>query len=78
MRIAIVGAGPGGLYAALLLKRADPSREITVFDRNLEGATYGWGVVFSDETLTFLREADAQTYESIAAKFVHWDAVDVY
>jgi anthraniloyl-CoA monooxygenase len=73
-----VGGGPGGLYAALLLKKADPARQITVIDRNPPGATYGWGVVFSDETLGFLEEADPETYEEIADSFVHWEAIDIH
>ena len=73
-----MGGGPGGLYAALLLKKADPSRDITVIDRNPPGATYGWGVVFSDETLGFLEEADPETYAEITDGFVHWEAIDIY
>jgi glycine/D-amino acid oxidase-like deaminating enzyme len=48
VRIAVLGGGPGGLLAALLAKRGDPSREVTVFERNRAGDTFGFGVVFSD------------------------------
>lgn len=65
------------MYAALLLKKANRSHCITVFDRNPPDATYGWGVVFSDETLTFLQDADPETYADIARAFVRWEAIDI-
>jgi anthraniloyl-CoA monooxygenase len=66
------------LYAGLLLKQDKPSREVTVYDRNPPDATYGWGVVFSDETLAFLQDADPNTYEAIAQAFVRWEAIDIF
>lgn len=78
MKINILGGGPGGLYASLLLKKAHPDWDITVFERNPEGATYGWGVVFSDATLSNLREADSESYEEITDNFVIWNAIDTY
>lgn len=77
MKIATVGAGPGGLYCSLLLKKAKPSLDVTVYEKNPRGATYGWGVVFSDTTLTSFREADHKTYADITDNFVMWDAIDV-
>ena len=58
MRIAVLGGGPGGLLAALLAKRGDPAREVTVFERNRAGDTFGFGVVFSDATLDGIDAAD--------------------
>jgi anthraniloyl-CoA monooxygenase len=74
----VLGGGPAGLYAALLLKKSHPDWEIAVVERNPAGATYGWGVVFSDQTLTAFREADYKTYAEITDSFVTWDAIDVY
>ena len=78
MKINILGGGPAGLYAALLLKKSHPDWEIAIAERNPAGATYGWGVVFSDQTLTAFREADYTTYADITASFVLWDAIDVH
>jgi anthraniloyl-CoA monooxygenase len=78
VQINVLGGGPGGLYAALLLKKNHPDWEIAVFERNPAGATYGWGVVFSDQTLAAFREADSQTYTAITESFVLWDAIDVH
>ena len=72
-----MGGGPAGLYLSLLLKRARSEHEIVVLERNPSGATYGWGVVFSDRTLTSFREADHKTYSQITDDFIIWDAIDV-
>jgi anthraniloyl-CoA monooxygenase len=77
VKVLTLGGGPAGLYASLLLKKADPDLDITVLERNPAGATYGWGVVFSDRTLAEFREADLRTYEDITDRFVLWDAIDI-
>jgi 2-polyprenyl-6-methoxyphenol hydroxylase-like FAD-dependent oxidoreductase len=65
MNIGIVGAGPAGLYFALLMKQQNPAHQIRVVEQNAAGATYGWGVVFSDRALSFLAAADPDSYRDI-------------
>ncbi|MBF5042115.1 bifunctional salicylyl-CoA 5-hydroxylase/oxidoreductase [Aggregicoccus sp. 17bor-14] len=77
MKILCIGGGPAGLYFSILMKRADPSHDITVLERNPPEQTFGWGVVFSDETLGNLLEADPETGRAITETFAHWDAIDV-
>ncbi|WP_406123346.1 bifunctional salicylyl-CoA 5-hydroxylase/oxidoreductase [Streptomyces canus] len=76
-RIAIIGGGPGGLYAAALLKRLDPGREVTVWERNAPDDTFGFGVVLSDETLGGIEHADPVVYEAMQSDFVRWDDIDI-
>ncbi|WP_131106173.1 bifunctional salicylyl-CoA 5-hydroxylase/oxidoreductase [Ornithinimicrobium sufpigmenti] len=78
MRIAIIGGGPGGLYFAALTKALDPSHEITVWERNAPDDTFGFGVVFSDETLGGIEHADRAVYEAMQAEFARWDDIDVH
>ncbi len=78
MKISILGAGPSGLYFAILMKRVDPAHEIEIIERNPPDATFGWGVVFSEETLGALREADEESYIAITDTFAQWDAIDVH
>ncbi len=77
MRIGILGGGPAGLYFALLMKKADPRHQVHVIERNPPGATFGWGVVFSEETLGALRDADYETWMEISDSFAKWNAIDV-
>lgn len=77
MKINVIGGGPAGLYFALLMKRSGAAREVTVYERNAAGSTFGWGVVFSDKTLSYLRDSDRESYEEITRAFVTWENVDV-
>ena len=77
MKVTIVGGGPAGLYLAILLRKADPGVQVSVLERNAPDATFGWGVVFSEETLGALRDADHETHLAITDTFARWDRVDI-
>ncbi|MEV5342936.1 bifunctional salicylyl-CoA 5-hydroxylase/oxidoreductase [Streptomyces sp. NPDC052676] len=77
LRIAITGGGPGGLYAAALLKRLDPRRAVTVWERNAPDDTFGFGVVLSDETLGGIEHADPVVHEALQRHFVRWDDIHI-
>ncbi len=77
LRVAVIGGGPGGLYAAALLKRLDPARDITVWERNAPDDTFGFGVVLSDETLGGIEHADPVIYRALQDEFVRWDDIDI-
>jgi anthraniloyl-CoA monooxygenase len=77
MRVTIVGAGPAGLYLALLMKKADPGHQITIYERNQPDDTFGFGVVFSDETLNQFLAEDAATAQAIRDNFAYWHEIDV-
>ena len=77
MRVAIVGGGPSGLYLAILLMKAG-GHEVTVLERNPPDATFGWGVVFSEETLGRLRDADEPSHRAISEAFATWTTIDVH
>ncbi|HUQ73249.1 MAG TPA: bifunctional salicylyl-CoA 5-hydroxylase/oxidoreductase [Burkholderiales bacterium] len=77
MKISIIGGGPGGLYFALLAKKAWPRWDITVYERNRPDDTFGFGVVFSDQTLDTFKAYDLVTYERIRRRFAYWGDVDV-
>ena len=75
MRIAILGAGPAGLYLAYLTKRRRPDWDVAVVEQNRADATFGFGVVFSDRALEFLREDDEATYSAIAPHVESWSDI---
>src|SRR5580658_10630309 len=77
VRIAFLGGGPGGRLAALLAKRGDPGREVTVYERNRAGDTFGFGVVFSDATLDGIDAADPVLRSALTAHGVHWEPIEV-
>ena len=78
MKVVVIGGGPGGLYFSILMKGADPSHEITVYERNRLHDTFGFGVVFSDATIAEIADADQETYAAITEHFVHWDDIDIH
>ena len=78
MRVAVAGGGPGGLYLAALLKQLDPAHEITVWERNAPDDTFGFGVVFSDETLGGIEHADPVVVAEMRRHMAHWDDIDVH
>jgi 2-polyprenyl-6-methoxyphenol hydroxylase-like FAD-dependent oxidoreductase len=77
MRVAILGAGPAGLYLAYLLKRRHPEADVRVFEQNPPDATFGFGVVFSDRALAFLNEDDPETHAAIAPHLQSWDDITI-
>ena len=78
VRIAVIGGGPAGLYFAALAKQLGPGHEITVWERNAPDDTFGFGVVFSDETLGGIEHADAAVHDAMRAEFARWDDIDVH
>jgi anthraniloyl-CoA monooxygenase len=78
MRVIVIGGGPGGLYFAILLKKAHPDYDVTVYERNRADDTFGFGVVFSDETLDNLMRSDPESYEALTREFAYWDEIDFH
>jgi anthraniloyl-CoA monooxygenase len=78
VRIAVTGGGPGGLYFAALAKQLGPGDEITVWEQNAADDTFGFGVVFSDETLGGIEHADPGIYQAMEREFARWDDIDVH
>ncbi len=77
LKITVIGGGPGGLYFSILTKKARPDWEINVYERNKPNDSFGFGVVFSDETLGEFLKRDMQSYELIRSKFAYWDDIIV-
>ena len=78
MKIACIGGGPAGLYFSILMKQERPDAHIEVFERNKVDDTFGWGVVFSDETLGHFEEADPVSFKSITERFVYWSDIETF
>src|ERR1700688_4971575 len=78
MRIAVIGGGPGGLYFAYLWKRRHPDAEIDLFEQNAAGATWGFGVVFSEQALEFLRADDPDTVDAITPRMQSWRNITLH
>ncbi|HEV7598690.1 MAG TPA: NAD(P)-binding protein, partial [Bradyrhizobium sp.] len=75
MRIAVIGGGPGGLYFAYLWKKRHPDARVDLFEQNAAGATWGFGVVFSEQALEFLRTDDPETVDAIARRMQSWNNI---
>ncbi len=78
MNIVCLGGGPAGLYFGISMKLRDPQHSITVYERNRPGDTFGWGVVFSDQTVDNLIANDPDSGEWIKDEFIHWDKIDCF
>ncbi len=78
MKIVCVGGGPAGLYFSILMKKAFPDSSITVHEQNRADDTFGWGVVFSKETLGHFGDADRESYQAIQDAFAYWDDIDTF
>src|SRR5271166_4829528 len=78
MKIHVIGGGPAGLYYASLMKKAWPQTRITVFERNRPDDTFGFGVVFSDETLATFESYDRESYRAIIGHFAYWDDIEIH
>src|SRR3954470_4062126 len=78
MKVVVIAGGPARLYLALLMKKADLGHEVVVLERNAPDATFGWGVVFSDQTLGNFKAADPESFQRISDNFARWDDIDVH
>ena len=78
MNIAVIGGGPAGLYGAMLIKKAWPQTTVTVYERNRPDDTFGFGVVFSDETLETFEAYDRESYRAITDNFAYWDDIEIH
>ena len=78
MKVNVIGGGPAGLYFAILYKKAWPQARITVYERNRPDDTFGFGVVFSDQTLETFQNYDLESYRSITENFAYWDDIEIH
>lgn len=77
MRISIIGGGPAGLYFAILMKKQNPSNEILIVERDGPNDTFGWGIVFSDQTFSYLEDCDRESFNDIVNGCEIWDNLDI-
>jgi anthraniloyl-CoA monooxygenase len=78
VKVNVIGGGAGGLYLAILLKKADPGHQVTVFERNRADDTFGFGVVFSDAALDSVAQSEPDIHAEITRDFYHWDDIDIH
>ena len=78
MKIVCLGGGPAGVYLAISMKLRKPDYDVTIYERNHPEDTYGWGVVFSDQTMDNLHRNDPSSAQAIVDELVHWDYIDVH
>jgi anthraniloyl-CoA monooxygenase len=78
MKVHVIGGGPAGLYFAILMKKAWPQARITIFERNRPDDTFGFGVVFSDQTLDTFEAYDRESYRAIIGHFAYWDDIEIH
>src|SRR6202030_3524562 len=78
MKVHVIGGGPAGLYFSILMKKAWPQTRVTVFERNRADDTFGFGVVFSDETLETFETYDRERYQAIIDNFAYWDDIEIH
>src|SRR3954466_4539383 len=78
MKVAVIGGGPAGVYFPLLMKKANPGHEVVILERNAPDTTFGWGVVFSDQTLGNFKAADPESFQEIFDNFARWDDIDIH
>ena len=78
MKVHVIGGGPAGLYFAILLKKAWPQTDVVIFERNRPDDTFGFGVVFSDQTLDTFETYDRDSYRAIVGHFAYWDDIEIH
>ncbi len=78
MKVVCIGGGPGGLYLAISMKLRDSSHDVTVYERNRPDDTFGWGVVFSDQTMENLQANDPVSAQTMSNELIHWDYIDIH
>src|SRR5207253_1057486 len=78
MKVSVIGGGPAGLYFAILAKKAWPEWRITIYERNRPDDTFGFGVVFSDQTLGIFETYDRESHAAILRNFAYWDDIEIH